>query len=71
MPQSDRIEMKGTVVAGISKTVFRVELANGRQLPAHLSGKMRLSFIRVLPGTPVIVEFSPYDLSKGRIIGLI
>jgi translation initiation factor IF-1 len=70
MPESDRIQMNGTVTGTISKAVFRVELANGQQVPARLSGKMRLSFIRVLPGTQVTVEFSPYDLSEGRIIGL-
>jgi len=71
MPESGRITMNGTVTGTISSAVFRVELANGKQVPARLSGKMRLSFIRVLPGTQVTVEFSPYDLSEGRIIGLV
>jgi translation initiation factor IF-1 len=62
--------MNGTVTETISSGVFRVELANGKRVLARLSGKMRLSFIRVLPGTLVTVEFSPYDLSEGRIIGL-
>jgi translation initiation factor IF-1 len=71
MQESDRIQMNGTVTGAIAKAIFRVELANGKQVPARLSGKMRLDFIRVLPGTQVLVEFSPYDLSNGRIIGLV
>lgn len=71
MPESDRIQMNGTVTGPIDQAVFRVELSNGKQVPARLSGKMRLDFIRVLPGTKVLVEFSPYDLSQGRIIGLV
>jgi translation initiation factor IF-1 len=71
MPESDRIQMNGTVTGPIDQAVFRVQLSNGRQVPARLSGKMRLEFIRVLPGTEVLVEFSPYDLSQGRIIGLV
>lgn len=71
MPESDRIQMNGTVTGPIDQAVFRVELSNGKQVPARLSGKMRLDFIRILPGTKVLVEFSPYDLSQGRIIGLV
>jgi translation initiation factor IF-1 len=70
MPESGHITMNGTVTEAISSGVFRVELVNGKRVPARLSGKMRLSFIRILPGTLVTVEFSPYDLSEGRIIGL-
>lgn len=71
MPEDHRITMNGTVTGTITPELFRVELANGRQVPARLSGKMRLDVIQVLPGTAVTVEFSPYDLSEGRIIGLV
>ena len=71
MPESGRIEIEGTVLEALSSTRFRVELANGRQLPAGLAGKVRMDLIRILPGTRVLVEFSPYDLSRGRIIGTV
>ncbi|MDD5262101.1 MAG: translation initiation factor IF-1 [Methylacidiphilales bacterium] len=68
MPERDSLTLRGTVVNVISTTRFRVELENGRQVMATLSGQVRLSVIRVLPGSKVLVEFSPYDLSQGRII---
>ncbi len=68
MPERDGITLRGTVVNVISPTRFRVELENGHQVMATLSGEVRMSFIRVLPGSKVLVEFSPYDLSQGRII---
>ncbi len=67
MPEGDTIQVEGTVVELLPNTMFRVELANGHRLLAHISGKMRLNFIRILPGDRVTVEMSPYDLSKGRI----
>ena len=70
MPEESRIEVKGSVIEALSATRFRVALANGRQVPAGLSGKMRMNMIRILPGMQVLVEFSPYDLSRGRIIGV-
>ena len=67
MPEGDTIQVEGTVVELLPNTMFRVELANGHRLLAHISGKMRLNFIRILPGDRVTMEMSPYDLSKGRI----
>jgi len=67
MAKKDSIEVEGTVVESLPNAVFRVELANGHKLLAHVSGKMRLHFIRVLPGDRVLVELSPYDLTRGRI----
>lgn len=72
MRQGDRtkketIEVEGTVVESLPNAMFRVELANGHQVLAHISGKMRMHFIRVLPGDRVLVELSPYDLSRGRV----
>lgn len=61
------IEIEGQVVEALPATTFRVELENGHTILAHLSGKMRVNFIRVLPGDKVLVELTPYDLSKGRI----
>ena len=63
----DSIRVEGTVKELLPNTMFRVELANGREILAHISGKMRLHFIRILPGDTVVVEMSPYDLAKGRI----
>ena len=63
----DAIRVEGTVKELLSNTMFRVELENGHVILAHISGKMRLHFIRILPGDKVTVEMSPYDLTKGRI----
>jgi translation initiation factor IF-1 len=65
--KEDSIKVEGKVVELLPNTMFRVELPNGHRLLAHISGKMRLHFIRLLPGDKVMVEMSPYDLSKGRI----
>ena len=62
------IEQDGVIVEALSNEMFRVELENGHMITAHLSGKMRLHYIRILPGDKVKVEMSPYDLSKGRIV---
>lgn len=67
MPKKETIEVEGTVVEPLPNAMFRVELANGHQVLAHASGKMRLHFIRILRGDKVLVELSPYDLSRGRI----
>ena len=68
MARKDAIEVEGTVVELLLNTMFRVEIPGGRRVLAHISGKMRLHFIRILPGDKVMLEISPYDLSKGRII---
>src|SRR5437763_11193725 len=67
MARKDAIEVEGTVVELLPNTMFRVELPNGHRVLAHISGKMRLHFIRILPGDKVMLEISAYDLSKGRI----
>ena len=67
MAKDDVIEVEGTVVEAIPNAMFQVELANGHRLLAHISGKLRMNFIRILPGDKVTVEMSPYDLTKGRI----
>ena len=67
MARKDVIEVEGRVVELLQNTMFRVELPNGHRLLAHISGKMRLHFIRILPGDKVMVEVSPYDLTRGRI----
>jgi translation initiation factor IF-1 len=67
MARKDVIEVEGRVVELMPSSRFRVELPNGHRLLAHISGKMRLHFIRILPGDKVMVEMSPYDLTKGRI----
>jgi translation initiation factor IF-1 len=67
MARKDVIEVEGKVVELLPNTMFRVELPNGHRILAHISGKMRLHFIRILPGDKVMVELTPYDLSKGRI----
>src|ERR1700740_2301953 len=67
MARKDAIEVEGTVVELLPNTMFRVALPNGHRVLAHISGKMRLHFIRILPGDKVMLEISPYDLSKGRI----
>jgi len=68
MARKDAIEVEGTVVELLPNTMFRVDVSGGRRVLAHVSGKMRLHFIRILPGDKVMLEVSPYDLSKGRII---
>ncbi len=67
MPKEDAIEVEGTVVEPLPNAMFRVELENGHKVLAHVSGKMRMNFIRILPGDKVKVELSPYDLTRGRI----
>ena len=67
MAKEDNIEMQGTVLDTLPNTMFRVELENGHEITAHISGKMRMHYIRILPGDRVKVEMSPYDLTKGRI----
>jgi translation initiation factor IF-1 len=67
MAKEDVIEVEGTVVETLPNAMFRVELPNGHRILAHISGKMRMHFIRILPGDKVTVELSPYDLSRGRI----
>ena len=68
MSKSDVIEIEGTVVEKLPNTMFQVELENGHRVLAHISGKLRQNFIRILPGDKVKVEMSPYDLTKGRIV---
>ena len=68
MPKSDAIEMEGVIVDTLPNTMFRVELENGHIVTAHISGKMRKNYIRILTGDKVKVELTPYDLSKGRIV---
>ncbi len=67
MPKDDVIEFEGVVTEVLPNTVFKVKLSNGHMVTAHISGKMRLNFIRILPGDKVTVEVSVYDLTKGRI----
>ncbi|MDR0828629.1 MAG: translation initiation factor IF-1 [Prevotellaceae bacterium] len=67
MAKTEAIEVDGTVREALSNAMFRVELQNGHEIIAHISGKMRQHYIRILPGDRVKVEMSPYDLSKGRI----
>jgi len=67
MPKKGTIEVEGTVKECLPNAMFRVELPNGHLVLAHASGKMRLHYIRILPGDRVLVELSPYDLSRGRI----
>lgn len=67
MAKSDNIEVEGVVSEVLPNAVFRVELSNGHQVMAHISGKMRMHFIRIYPGDKVTVELSPYDLARGRI----
>ncbi|MGR6837452.1 translation initiation factor IF-1 [Syntrophomonas erecta] len=68
MAKDDVIEVEGTVLEPLPNAMFNVELANGHKVLAHISGKMRMNFIRILPGDRVMVELSPYDLNRGRII---
>ncbi|MCY3543706.1 MAG: translation initiation factor IF-1 [Chloroflexota bacterium] len=67
MPKRETIEVEGTVTESLPNASFRVELANGHEVMAYVSGKIRINFIRVLPGDKVLVELSPYDLARGRI----
>jgi len=67
MPRKDAIEVEGTVVQVLPNAMFRVELSSGHRVLAHISGKMRINFIRILPGDRVKVELSPYDPTRGRI----
>ncbi|HOW42965.1 MAG TPA: translation initiation factor IF-1 [Candidatus Omnitrophota bacterium] len=67
MPKEEHIETEGTVVEALPNAVFKVELENGHFVLAHVSGKMRMHFIRILPGDKVKLELSPYDLTRGRI----
>ena len=67
MSKQDMIELEGTVVEAMPKAMCKVEIQGGHQILAHISGKLRMNFIRILPGDKVTVEMSPYDLSKGRI----
>lgn len=67
MSKQDMIEIEGIVVESLPNAMFRVELENGHKILAHISGKLRQNFIRILPGDKVTVEMSPYDLTKGRI----
>ena len=68
MAKNDGIEVEGTVLEKLPNAMFSVELENGHQVLAHISGKLRMNFIKILPGDKVTLELSPYDLSKGRII---
>ena len=68
MAKQTSIEQDGTIVEALSNAMFKVELENGHQLIAHISGKMRMNYIKILPGDKVRLELSPYDLSKGRIV---
>ena len=67
MAKEDVIEVEGTVTEALTNTQFRLELDNGHNVLAHISGKMRMNYIRILPGDKVKVELSPYDLDRGRI----
>ena len=67
MSKEDLIEVEGSVVEAMPNTMFKVELENGHQVLAHISGKLRMNFIRILPGDKVTIELSPYDLTRGRI----
>ena len=67
MSKQDVFELTGTVIEALPNTKFKVELENGKVILAHISGKLRMNFIRILPGDKVTVELSPYDLTKGRI----
>jgi len=65
--KEEAIEVEGTVIEALPNAMFKVELANGHKVLAHVSGKIRMNFIRILPGDKVTVELSPYDLTRGRI----
>lgn len=67
MIKEEKIEVEGTVLEALPNAQFKVELPNGHVVLAHISGKMRINYIRILPGDKVVVELSPYDLNRGRI----
>ncbi|MFC1917477.1 translation initiation factor IF-1 [Chloroflexota bacterium] len=67
MPKKEAIEVEGKVLEALPNAMFRVELPNGHEVLAHISGKMRIHYIRILPGDKVLIELSPYDLNRGRI----
>ena len=67
MAKSDMIEVEGVVVESLPNTTFQVDIGNGHTILAHISGKLRMNFVRILPGDKVTVEMSPYDLTRGRI----
>jgi translation initiation factor IF-1 len=68
MAKEEGVQVEGTVVEPLPNAMFRVELENGHRVLAHISGKMRMNFIKILPGDEVTVELSPYDLNRGRIV---
>ncbi len=68
MAKTDVIEIEGTVLEKLPNATFKVELENGHQVLGHISGKLRMNFIRIIPGDKVTIELSPYDLTKGRIV---
>ena len=68
MPKEEKIEVEGTVIEALPNAMFRVELDKGHRILAHISGKMRMHFIKILAGDKVKVELSPYDLTRGRIV---
>ncbi len=68
MAKQDVIELEGTILEALPNAMFRVELENGHVILGHISGKMRMNYIKILPGDKVIVQVSPYDLSRGRIV---
>lgn len=68
MPKQDSIEVEGKVVEPLPNAMFRVEIEGGHRVLAHISGRMRINFIKILPGDRVLLELSPYDLSRGRIV---
>jgi translation initiation factor IF-1 len=67
MPKEEALQVEGTIIEPLPNAMFRVELENGHKVLAHISGKMRMHFIKILPGDKVTVELSPYDLTRGRI----
>ena len=67
MPEAEAIRVEGTIIEPLPNAMFRVKLENGHKVLAHISGKMRMHFIKILPGDKVTVELSPYDLTRGRI----
>ncbi|MBE6965865.1 MAG: translation initiation factor IF-1 [Oscillospiraceae bacterium] len=68
MAKEDVIELEGTVIEALPNAMFQVDIGNGHKILAHISGKLRMNFIRILPGDKVTVQMSPYDLTRGRII---
>jgi len=68
MPKEDKIEVEGSIVEALPNAMFRVEIPPGKIILAHISGKMRMHYIKILPGDKVKIELSPYDLTRGRIV---